>query len=141
MGWERMKSREESKKRSIRGFMPFTPDANIEGTLESIHLRTTESGGTTGFFLIQLTKEATVNVRDETSKTGQDVAGIGDLVGVRKTGATKFLRDIKLGTLVSLTYLGMYDRESINPKTGKIETSPYHNIDIEVYREDLQEAA
>ena len=138
MGWQRMQSQEEKRKERIRGFMPFVEGANVEGKLEAVRLK--DDG--TGFFLIRATKSCTVNVRaDDESKTGIGKAQIGELVGIRKTGATKVIRDIEIGTLISVTYLGMGERTAVNPKTGLEETNAYHHITVEVYKPELNEAA
>ena len=141
MGWERMQSTAEQKPRQarerIRGFMPFIEGANVEGTLEAIRIK--EDG--LGFFIIRAAKSSTVNVQDEDSKTGQGKAQIGELIGVRKTGATKVLAGLKLGTLVSVTYVGLEERLGINPKTKLEENNPYHHIDVDVYSPENQEAA
>ena len=135
--WQRMQSIEEQKKirdsrERIRGFMPFTEGANVEGKLEVVRIK--EDGS--GFFLVRLTKSAIVSVQDDDSKTGQGKAQIGELVGIRKTGATKVLRDLKIGTLISVTYVALEERTTINPKTHLEETNPYHHIIIEVYKPD-----
>lgn len=135
--WQRMQSVEEQKKlrdnrERIRGFMPFTEGANVEGKLEVVRIK--EDGS--GFFLIRLTKSAIVSVQDDESKSGQGKAQIGELVGIRKTGATKILRELKIGTLVSISYVELQERTAINPKTHLEETNPYHHIIIEVYRPD-----
>jgi hypothetical protein len=135
MGWERMKSETEKRNERIRGFMPFTEGANVEGTLHAIRLKDDD----TGFFIIRNTKACTVNVQDAESTSGQGKAQIGELVGVRKTGATKILRDLKLGTLVSVTYKELKQRTGINPKSGLEETNPYHNITVDVYRPENEE--
>jgi len=119
----------------IRGFMPFVEGANVEGKLEVVRIK--EDGS--GFFLVRLTKSAIVSVQDDESKTGQGKAQIGELVGIRKTGATKVLRDLKIGTLISVTYVSMEERTAVNPKTQKEETNPYHHIVIDVYRPELAE--
>ena len=130
-----MKSAEEKKRERIRGFMPFTPDANVEGKLEAIKLK--EDG--TGFFIVRCTKATTVNVQDTDSATGQGKAQIGELVGIRKTGATKIIRDIELGTLISVTYIELKERLALNPKTGLMENNPYHHLTVDVYRPDVME--
>lgn len=135
MGWERMKSQDEFKKfthERIRGFMPFTEGANVEGTLEAIRIK--DDGK--GFFILRNTKSCVVNVQDADSTTGQGKAQIGELVGIRKTGATKILRDLKQGTLVSVTYLGFIEKVGVNPKTGLEENNPYHHITIDVFKND-----
>lgn len=135
MGWERMKSETEKKRERIRGFMPFTPDSNVTGKLEKKQLK--DDG--TGFFIVRLTQPTTVNVQDTESLTGQGKAQIGEIVGVRKTGATKTLRELEIGTLVSVTYIENKERVGINPKTGLEENNPYHHITVDVYRPDGQE--
>ena len=137
MGWERMKSAEERRKDSqIRGFMPFTEGARVIGRLDSVHLK--DNG--TGFFLIRLTEPTTVNVRDEDANTGQGKASAGDLIGVRKTGATKILRDLELGKLVMVTYNKLTEKLTHNPNTGIDENNPYHDITIDVYQPEPTEA-
>ena len=138
MAWERVEAVQTPTKarERIRGFMPFTQDANVEGKLEAIRINRETNKG---YYLIRATKSAIVNVQDEDALTGQGKAQIGELVGVRKTGATKVLTEIPLGTLVSLTYIGMEDREGRNPKTGKLEMHPYHNLSIDVYKPETQE--
>lgn len=136
MGWERMKSAEERRKEGqIRGFMPFTEGARVIGRLDSFHLK--DNG--TGFFLLRLTEPATVNVRDEDSKTGQGKASAGDLVGVRKTGATKVIRDLEIGNLVMVTYNQLTEKLTHNPTTGLDENNPYHDISVDVYRPEPTE--
>jgi hypothetical protein len=135
-----MKSETEKRKtqapqQRIRGFFPFIVGANVEGTLEACKIK--DDGR--GFFIVKATKSAIVNVQDEDSKTGQGKAQIGELVGIRKTGATKILRDLPLGTLVSVTYVGLEERVGVNPKTQLEENNPYHHITIDVYRPDSQE--
>ena len=142
MGWERMQSESEKNKNSrpqdkrIRGFFPFVEGANFEGTLEAVRIK--DDGR--GFFILRATKSALINVQDDESKTGQGKAQIGEYVGVRKTGATKLLRDLPLGTLVSITYIGLEERLGVNPKTHIEESNPYHNIIIDVYNPDSEEA-
>jgi hypothetical protein len=140
MAWERMQSETEKKTRParerIRGFMPFIAGANAEGTLEAIRIK--EDGR--GFFILRATKSAIVNVQeDDESKTGQGKAQIGELVGVRKTGATKILKSLKLGTLVSVTYVGLEEHVGMNPVTKQEENNPYHNITVDVYHPDNQQ--
>jgi hypothetical protein len=118
--------------------MPFTTDANVEGRLEEIRINRETNRG---YYLLRATKSATVNVQDEDSLTGQGKAQIGEIIGLRKTGATKVLSDLAIGTLVSVTYLGMEDREGLNPRTGKIEMHPYHNLSIDVYKPESEEIA
>jgi hypothetical protein len=136
-----MKSAEERRKDGqIRGFMPFVEGAEVKGRIDSIHLKEDGNGGSKGFFLIRCTEQCRVNVRDEDNKTGQGVANVGDLVGVRKTGATKVLRDLEIGTLVQVQYLRMTERISHNPNTGADENNPYHDIIVNVYRPEPSEA-
>lgn len=130
MGWERMKSEKEKMHERIRGFMPFTPDANVTGTLEKKHLK--DDG--TGFFIVRLSQPTTVNVQDKESLSGQGKAQIGEIVGVRKTGATKKIRDLELGTLISVTYVDNKEKLGINPKTGLEESNLYHHITVDVFR-------
>lgn len=140
MSWERVESKQKPTKarERIRGFMPFTTDANVEGRLEEIRINRETNRG---YYLLRATKSATVNVQDEDSLTGQGKAQIGEIIGLRKTGATKVLSDLAIGTLVSVTYLGMEDREGLNPRTGKIEMHPYHNLSIDVYKPESEEIA
>jgi hypothetical protein len=136
MGWERMKSAEERRKDGkIRGFMPFTEGTYVVGRMDSVHLK--DNG--TGFFLVRLTEPCTVNVRDEDSKTGQGKASVGDLVGVRKTGASKVMRDIPIGTLVMVTYNQLTEKLTHNPATGLDENNPFHDITVDVYRPEPTE--
>jgi len=143
MSWERMKSESEKRPprepgtKRIRGFFPFIKGENLEGTLEAVRIK--DDGR--GFFILRATKSALVNVQDDESKTGQGKAQIGEYVGVRKTGATKLLRDLPLGTLVSITYVGLEERLGMNPKTRVEENNPYHHIDIDVYRPDDSEGS
>ena len=130
MGWERMKSIEETKRERIRGFMPFVEGATVTGTLHDAHIKPDGKG----FFVVRLTSPAIVNVQDEESKTGQGKAQVGELVGIRKTGATKVLRDLDKGTLISVTYDHFGERLGINPETRIEENNPYHYISIDVYK-------
>jgi hypothetical protein len=136
MAWERMKSESEKRRQAneaIRGFMPFTLDATVEGTIEKAVIK--DDGR--GFFILRATAPCTVNVQDKDSKTGQGKAQIGELVGVRKTGATKLLSELQIGTLVSLVYLGMTEHKGLNPKTNLMESNQRHNIAIDVYRPEI----
>ena len=135
-----MQSIEEQKKarpqrERIRGFMPFVKDANVEGTIEVIRIK--EDGS--GFFLIRATKASMVSVQDDESLTGLGKAQIGELIGIRKCGATKMLASLKIGTLISVTYVELRERTALNPKTKQEETNPYHHITIDVYRPEFGE--
>jgi hypothetical protein len=143
MGWNRMQSESERKNQNarkpqeqIRGFLPFEPGMELQGTLEAIKVKDTGKG----FFIIRATAACTVNVKaEDASPTGRGTAKVGDLVGVRKTGATKILSELKLGTLVSIYYSGLTERTSFNPHTKQMETAPYHDLTIDVYTPDTEE--
>jgi hypothetical protein len=130
MGWNRVEGPKPQTLGRIRGFMSFTEGSNVEGELVGDRFKPDGRG----FYILRATKSATVNVQDADSKTGQGKAQIGELIGVRKTGATKILSDIKLGTLVSVTYVALTERVGINPKTKLEENNPYHNITVDVYQ-------
>jgi hypothetical protein len=144
MGWQRMTSAEEQRKAKyeqrerIRGFLPFTEGSQVIGTLEAIRV---DNQTGKGFFIIRASEPCTVNVKDADSKTGQGKAVVGDLVGIRKTGATKRLSELPLETLVCVTYIGNEERTSLNPKTKIMETNPYHHLTIDVFKPEGQEAA
>ena len=141
MAWKRMQSEEEQSRKGtheqIRGFFPFTEDANLEGTLEAVKLK--DNGA--GFFLVRCTKPSTVNVRDEESKTGQGKAQIGEIVGIRKVGSTKIIASLPIGTLISVTYRQFAEKLNWNPKTQQKENTMYHYIDVDVYEPDDSEVA
>jgi hypothetical protein len=136
MAWQRMQSEQEKRneeykrrQEQIRGFFPFIVGAVVEGTLEAARIKPDGKG----FFLIRATAPCTVNVRDEDSKTGQGTAQPGQLVGIRKTGASKILSEIEIGKLVRIEYLGQEEKMSYNPKTRQQELAMYHNIEVCVY--------
>lgn len=131
MGWKALN--DEQKKR-VRGFMSFTEGSRVVGMLDSAHIKPDNSG----YFVLRLTEASKIAVKDDSAPSGLAMAASGELVGVRKTGATKRLRDLPLGTLVSLTYVGFQERTALNPKTQLMETNPYHYIDIDVYTEDTE---
>jgi hypothetical protein len=60
----------------------------------------------------------------------------GDVVGVRKTGATKVLSKIPLGTMVRVTYEKFAERTALNPQTQKLETAMYHYVSVDVYEQE-----
>jgi hypothetical protein len=135
MGWERMKSEQDRKNESkkqerIRGFMPMSPGAVVTGTLESIKIKPDGKG----FFILRADEACTVTIQDEDSNTTLGTAQPGELVGVRKTGATKVLSELDLGTLVCVSYIELTERVGVNPKTKLEENNPYHHITVDVYR-------
>jgi hypothetical protein len=130
MAWSRMKSENERKSTTqIRGFLPFTEGAVLEGEL--VACRTKEDSR--GYALIKCNHELTVNVRDTESKTGQGQAVPGDIIGIRRTGATKRLWELSPGTIVRIEYLKLGERTALNPKTQQMETNSYHEIAIDVW--------
>lgn len=142
MGWERMKSEQDRKteknsRERIRGFMPMTPGSVVVGTLEAVRIKPDGKG----FFILRADEPCEVSVQDEiSSSTTLGKAKPGDLVGVRKTGATKILSELPQGTLVCVTYVELTERVGLNPKTNQKENNPYHHITIDVYRpEGVQE--
>jgi len=137
MGWTRMQSAEETKRsehKPIRGFLPFTEGAQVRGLLIGARMR--DDGSGKGYFTISAEEPTTINVRDADSKTGQAVCAVGDIVGVRKTGATKVLSKLELGTLVCITYVKFDEKLSLNPKTQQMEAAMYHYVDVDVYQPD-----
>jgi hypothetical protein len=136
MGWERMKSEQDRKdsqqRERIRGFLPMTEGSQVTGTLEAIRIKPDGRG----FFIIRATEPCMVSVQDEESNTTLGKAQGGELIGVRKTGATKVLSELKQGTLVCVTYVELTERLGMNPKTGIQENNPYHHIIVDVYREE-----
>ena len=137
--WERIESKQKpgATRERIRGFMSFTPESNVTGTIEAVRVK--ENGK--GYFLIRATKATLVNVQDDDSLTGQGKAQIGELIGIRKTGATKVLSEFALGTLVSVTYIEMTEKPSFDPKLKQIVQCPFHNISIDVFRPETQGVA
>jgi hypothetical protein len=137
MAWERVEAQPRAQKAHdrIRGFMPFMEGCNVEGKLETVRINKKTNKG---YYLIRATKSATVNVQDEDSLTGMGKAQVGELIGIRKTGATKVLTNIPLGALVSVTYIRLEEREGTNPKNGQLEMHPYHCIDIDVFKRETQ---
>jgi hypothetical protein len=142
MGWQRMKSTEEirrSEHTPIRGFLPFTEGAQVQGELIGSRMR--EDGSGKGYYTIRAEAPTTINVRDADSKTGQAVCAIGDVVGIRKTGATKVLSKLEIGTRVCVTYVRFAEKQSLNPKTQQMEAAMYHYVDVDVYQPDEKEVA
>jgi hypothetical protein len=140
MSWEQVntvQSEPNKTRERIRGFLPFTESSNVEGTLEAVRINRDTNKG---YYLIRATKASIVNVQDADSLSGQGKAQIGELVGVRKTGATKVLSRFPMGTLLSITYVGMQEKESRDPKNGVVSMCPYHNLTIEVYKEENQQS-
>jgi hypothetical protein len=132
MGWNRMQSEQERKpQQSIRGFLPFTEGSTIEGEL--IAVRTKEEGR--GYALIRANHPLVCNVRDAESKTGQGNAVAGDVIGIRKTGATKRLWELPIGSRIRVTYVKAGERTQMNPKNQQMETNLYHEIAIDVWQE------
>jgi hypothetical protein len=132
MAWSRMQSETERKPQlPIRGFLPFSEGATVSGELVALRLK--EEGR--GYALIRTEHELTVNVRDVESKTGQGQAIVGDIVGIRKTGATKRLWELPVGTKVRVIYLSLSEKTALNPKTKMMETNPYHEIAIDVWED------
>jgi hypothetical protein len=130
MGWSRMRSESERKPTlQIRGFLPFSEGATVEGELVALRLKEESRG----YALIKTTHPLTVNVRDTESKTGQGQAEEGDIIGVRRTGATKRLWDLPIGSRVRITYLKAGERTAVNPKTKVLETNLYHEIAIDIW--------
>ena len=113
----------------IRGFMPFTEGAVVQGILHAI----CKKPNGTGFFLIKITNPCTVNVLDADSKTGQATAMAGEIVGIRKTGASSVLAELEIGTMVRVTYLELQERTVKVRETGKTEARRYHHIVVDVY--------
>ena len=133
--WKRMQSANENRsKEQIRGFLPFTEGAEVQGPIVAARMR--DDGSGKGYYLIRTLEPCTVNVRDVDSKTGQAFAKPGELVGVRKTGATKVLSRLPLDTVVKVTYVRWAEKESINPKTKQKEANMYHYVDVDVYAEE-----
>jgi hypothetical protein len=132
--WKRVTDDNSPRKPSFRGFLPFTEGASIEGTLEAAKLKTDGSGK--GYFLIKAHMPTKINVLDTDSKTGQAMCSAGDVVGVRKTGATKVLSKIPLGTMVRVTYEKFAERTALNPQTQKLETAMYHYVSVDVYEQE-----
>ena len=137
MAWERVEAQPRAQKAHdrFRVFMPFMEGCNVEGKLETVRINKKTNKG---YYLIRATKSATVNVQDEDSLTGMGKAQVGELIGIRKTGATKVLTNIPLGALVSVTYIRLEEREGTNPKNGQLEMHPYHCIDIDVFKRETQ---
>jgi hypothetical protein len=135
MAFQRMKSEQESKPKhkQIRGFLSFTPGSAIEGYLTAAVLK--ENG--TGFFLVQLTQPATLNVRDKDSLTGQAEAQPGEIAGVRKTAATRTLADIEIGTKVRVEFVETERRTSKDKVTGQAKTHDYHRLYVDVDYSDF----
>lgn len=127
--------RPRQKREEMRGFLPFEKRASILGTLHACRIATEGDKKGKGFFMIRAVEPCMVNVRDADCPTGQAMAQPGELVGVRKTGATKRLVELPLGTMVRITYMRFTERESLNPDTHFIENHPYHDIEILVYKE------
>jgi hypothetical protein len=139
MAWQRMHSEEETKRETMRGFFPFSIGNQLTGTLHAVKV---DPKTKRGFFIIRAEEPCTVNVRDtEESKTGQAEAVKGELIGVRKTGATAYLASLKIGTMVRIIYNGTKPHTGFNQKTGKMETTNMHDISIDVYVPDTTAAA
>jgi hypothetical protein len=138
MAWQRMKSEEETKRETMRGFFPFTMGNQLTGILHAVKV---DPKTKRGFFIIRAEEPCVVNVRDtEESKTGQAEAVKGELVGIRKTGATAYLASLKIGTMVRITYNGTKPHTGFNQRTGKMETTNMHDFSIDVYVPDTQAA-
>ena len=142
MGWERMKSESDRKQESaqverIRGFMPMTEGSSVVGTLEVVRIKPDGRG----YFILRAVESCQVSIKDADSNTTLGWAQKKELVGVRKTGATKVLSELKLGTLVQVTYVEMTERVGTNPKTGEKENNPYHHITVDVFRPDTDGAS
>jgi hypothetical protein len=97
-----------------------------------------DDGSGKGYYLIRCDSDTTVNVRDVDSKTGQGTAHKGEIVGVRKTGATKILSRLEQGNIVQVTYVKFAEKEGINPKTGVKEAAMYHYVDVDVYQSEAE---
>lgn len=136
MGWERMKSESDRKKEQnrerIRGFMPMTPGSSVTGVLEAILIKPDGRG----FFIVRASEPCMVSVQDNDSNTTIGTAQRGELVGIRKTGATKVISRLNVGTLINVTYVELTERLGINPNTGEQMNNPYHHITVDVYREE-----
>jgi hypothetical protein len=129
-----MQSNEETRKDQIRGFLPFSEGARVSGELIAAKMR--DDGSGKGYYLIRCDSDTIVNVRDVESKSGQGTARAGEIVGVRKTGATKILSRLMEGDRVQVTYIKFAEKEGINPKTGIKEAAMYHYVDIDVYQSE-----
>jgi len=111
--WTRIEAEKEKEQNPIRGFMPFTEGASVEGTLHAACIKPDGRG----FFLLRATRPSTVNVRDVESKTGQALCAEGDIIGIRKTGATAVLYDIPLGTRLAVT-ISLKEQTKIDKMSG-----------------------
>jgi hypothetical protein len=127
--WEDVRKDGKPVQYKLSGFMPFTVDTVINGTL--VESKVADDGK--GFFILRLSEPATVNIRE--SATGQGQANIGEYVGVRKTGATACLASLPAGTEVRITYRGMKEHR-FTQEDGSIVNTYRHDIRVERKRSE-----
>jgi len=138
MGWTRMQAEEERRPQTMRGFWQFILGNEIVGRLRAIKVKDNR-----GFYIIEYDASASgdackINLRqDDVSTTADGEAKDGELVGVRKVGATKRLSELPIGTLIRMVYNGTKSHTGVNRETGVVETNQAHDITIDVFKEEI----